>query len=72
MSESESYSLKETGPVYGEKLEFPDWSGMERSYRKISTERWLAYCKSNLPRIKQHPGYEMRRREQGIPVEFVL
>jgi hypothetical protein len=53
-------------------LDLPDWSGMLPHRARMSTDDWLAYCKAQLPKLKKWPRYEERRREQGIPVEFVL
>lgn len=71
MSEFENYSFNDR-PRLVDDLVLPDWSGMLPSRPRMSTDDWLAYCKAQLPRLKQHPRYAERRREQGISVEFVL
>ena len=73
MNESSNYSLNEVGPEYdAEKLELPDWSGHMQSRRLISKERWLAYCRSNLPKLRAHAGYRRKRLEHGVVSEFRL
>ena len=74
MSESSDLPLPETPASHAgdDGLEFPDWSGMLPSRRHVNPDRWLAYCRSNLPLIRSKPGYLLRRRLNGIPVEFVL
>ncbi|HMJ90332.1 MAG TPA: hypothetical protein VK530_10970 [Candidatus Acidoferrum sp.] len=71
MSESENYSLNDCPPSIGD-LELPDWSGMLPGRANMPADQWLAYCKAQLPRLKKIPRYAERRREQGIPIEFVL
>jgi hypothetical protein len=73
--ESSDSPLKEAPALQGgatDDLEFPDWSGMQPHRTRVSNDDWLAYCRSNLPRLRSKPGYEQRRRRNGIPVEFVL
>lgn len=53
-------------------LEFPDWSGMVKHPSRVPLDTWLAYCRSNLPCLRNAPGYQVLRRMDGIPVEFVL
>jgi hypothetical protein len=72
MSESASYSLNDSSPAYGADLEFPDWSGHLPHRSHVPLDQWLAYCRSNLPKLRQHPGYREARLQDGIPVEFVL
>ena len=33
---------------------------------------WLAYCRSNLPKLRARPGYAESRLRNGISVEFNL
>lgn len=75
MSESSASPLHEAPAPCGgatDDLEFPDWSGMLPHLSRVSNDDWLAYCRSNLPLLRSKPGYELRRRLNGIPVEFVL
>ena len=74
MSESSNYSLKETAIRYGDgdPLEFPDWRGKLPRRSRVSNDEWLDYCRSNLPKLRQHPGHAQQRRQNGIAVEFVL
>jgi hypothetical protein len=53
-------------------LEFPDWSGQLPHRSRVSNDRWLEYCRSNLHKLRAYPGYAERRRRNGIPVEFTL
>ena len=70
MSESESSLLKETPG--DEPLELPDWNGQLPHRSRLSNDEWLAYCRSNLPKLRAIPGYAQTRRQHGIPVEFQL
>ena len=74
MSESSNYSLEETPPEFGGSpaLELPDWSGHRPHRSRMPTEAWLAYCRSNLPKLRARPGYAEGRRRHGIDVEFHL
>jgi len=73
MSESLGSSLNEPSTPYrGNALEFPDWSGHLPPRRRASKDQWLAYCRSNLPKLRQLPGYRDARLQDGISVEFVL
>lgn len=74
MSESSNFSTSQPqpDPGDGEPLEFPDWYGQLPSRPQISKDEWRAYCLSNLPKLRARPGYEQRRRQNGISVEFVL
>lgn len=74
MSESSNFSANQPEPERGDDtpLEFPDWSGQLPSRPQMSKDDWLAYCLSNLPKLRARPGYEQRRRQNGISVEFVL
>ena len=74
MSESSDYSLKENveGFGRGDRLEFPDWSGHLPHRSQVPNDEWLAYCRSNLPKIRSLPGYAESRREDGIAAEFHL
>ena len=71
MSES-SNSFRETANHGDSDLEFPDWSGQLPRRSRVSNEKWLQYCRSNLHKLRSYPGYTERRRRNGIPVEFVL
>jgi hypothetical protein len=53
-------------------LEFPDWSGKLPHRSRVPNDEWLAYLRSNLPKLRATPGYWERRRQNGIPVEFTL
>jgi len=74
VSESSSYSLKETPPPFGgaDTLKFPDWNGQSPHRSRMPTDEWLAYCRSNLPRLRARPGAAQARCQHGIGVEFVL
>ena len=72
MNES-SNSLREAPPVVSTTdLEFPDWSGQLPHRSRVSNDRWLNYCRSNLAKLRAYPGYAERRRRNGIPVEFTF
>jgi len=72
MSESSDYSLNETAPPFGDKLDLPDWSGHMPHRARMPAEEWLAYCRSNLPKLRARPGYAESRHRHGIGVEFTL
>jgi hypothetical protein len=74
MNESSDYSLKESRSIYGNagELEFPDWSGQLSRRSRVSNDAWLAYCRSNLMKIRTSPGYAEGRRQNGISTEFHL
>jgi len=74
MSESPSYLLKETPPPFGaaDILEFPVWNGQLPHHSRMPTDEWLAYCRSNLPRLHVRPGAAQARCQHGINVEFVI
>jgi len=74
MNESSNFYLNESGPKYGSgvDLEFPDWSGHLPAVPRMPKDKWLTFCQSNLARLRTFPGYDQRRRENGIPVEFHL
>ena len=74
MSESSNYSLKETALRYGDAdpLAFPDWRGQLPHRSRVSNDQWLDYCRSNLPKLRQHPGHAQQRQQNGIAPEFVL
>jgi hypothetical protein len=74
MNESSDYSLKESRLIYGNagELEFPDWSGHLPHRSRVSNDTWLAYCRSNLAKIRTSPGYAERRSQHGITTEFRL
>ena len=72
MSESKNSSLNEEAAPYAKGLDFPDWSGQAPVRTHISKDQWLAYCRSNLSKIRQRPGYLEGRKQNGISVEFVL
>ena len=71
---SPDFSPKETPPAYGmgTALELPDWSGHRSHHSRMPNDQWLAYCRSNLSKLRAHPGFAERRRQQGIVVEFAL
>ena len=58
MNESSDYSLEESRLIYGNagELEFPDWSGLLPQRSRVSNDTWLAYCRSNLAKIRASPG----------------
>ena len=65
--------LNEPSPPFGGKdLEFPEWSGHLPAPSRMPVNQWLAYCRSNLPKIRKQPGYHESRLQDGIAVEFVL
>ena len=74
MNESSDYSLKESRLIYGNagELEFPDWSGQLPHRSRVSNDTWLAYCLSNLAKIRTSPGYAEGRMQDGIATEFRL
>ena len=74
MSESFNSSLNEAAPEYGlgAGLELPDWSGHQPHRSRVPTDEWLAYCRSNLPKLRLRPGHAQIRRQNGIAVEFHL
>jgi hypothetical protein len=74
MSESSNYSLEESPTRDGsrEVLVLPDWIGQVARPARGNKDFWLAYCRSNLAKVRAAPGYAERRREHGIGVEFVL
>jgi len=74
MNESSDYSLKESWSIYGNagELEFPDWSGQLPHRSRVSNDTWLAYCRSNLAKIRSSPGYAVGRKQDGIATEFRL
>ncbi len=53
-------------------LELPDWRGKLPHRSSVSNDQWLDYCRSNLPKLRQHPGHAQQRRQNGIALEFVL
>jgi len=53
-------------------LEFPDWSGHLPHRSRVSNDAWLAYCRSNLAKIRASPGYAEGRGQDGINTEFRL
>jgi len=53
-------------------LEFPDWSGQLPHRSRVSNDAWLAYCRSNLAKIRTSPGYAEGRRQNGVSAEFRL
>jgi len=53
-------------------LEFPDWSGHLPHRSRVSNDAWLAYCRSNLAKIRTSPGYAEGRKQDGIATEFRL
>ena len=74
MNESSDYSLRESRSIYGNtgELEFPDWSGHLPHRSRVSNDAWLAYCRSNLAKIRASPGYAEGRGQDGINTEFRL
>lgn len=73
MSESPDCSPDKTpAPRAAEDLVFPDWSGMLPNTPRMPKDKWLEYCRSNLPKIRAQPGYAELRRLHGISVEFEL
>ena len=74
MSESSDYSLNEAPALHtgADKLEFPDWSGLLPHRSRVSNDAWLAYCRSNLAKIRASPGYAEGRGQDGINTEFRL
>ncbi len=73
MSESSDYSLRESRSIYGNgELELPDWSGHLPHRSRVSNDTWLAYCRSNLAKIRTRPGYAEGRKQDGISTEFRL
>ncbi len=76
MNESPNSSFNEAPPNYGRALdldlEFPDWSGQLPSRHRGSKDAWIEYCRSNLPKLRAHPGHAAKRREHGINAEFHL
>ena len=71
MNKSESYSLKET-PGESGPLNLPDWSGQLPHRSRVPNDQWLSYCRSNLPKLRVHPGYRSRRLQHGVEAEFTL
>lgn len=72
MNESSSSSLNEATPESGAGLELPDWSGHQPHRSRVPNDKWLAYCRSNLPKLRLRPGHAQIRRQNGIAVEFHL
>jgi hypothetical protein len=73
MSESSASSLNESSTSYAATdLEFPDFSGHLPHRSNVPLDQWLAHGRSNLPRLRQRPGYREARLQDGIAVEFVL
>ncbi len=74
MNESSDYSLKESRSIHGNagELEFPDWSGPLPRRSRLSNDVWLAYCLSNLAKIRNGPGYSEGRKQDGISTESRL
>jgi hypothetical protein len=74
MNGSSGYSLRETEPIYGStaELDFPDWNGQLPHASRVSNDAWLDYCRSNLAKIRAHPGYAHGRSQDGITAEFRL
>lgn len=70
MSESASSLLRDTPG--DEPLGLPDWSGQVPHRSRVSNDEWLAYCRSNLPKLRARPGYGQTRRQDGIAAEFAL
>ena len=70
MNESEHYFLKESPG--GESLDFPDWSGQQPHRSRVPSDEWLAYCRSNVIKLRARPGFKQGRRQHGIQVEFTL
>jgi hypothetical protein len=59
-------------PSAGEPLSLPDWSGQLAQRRRIPVDRWLAYCRSNLVRLRAHPGFGKLRERERVDAEFSL
>jgi hypothetical protein len=55
-----------------EDLVFPDWSGQVAAQARMPRDEWLAYCRSNLSKLRLRPGYAHRRRQNGISAESSL
>jgi hypothetical protein len=74
MNESSNYSVEGIAPRDGSagRIVFPDWSGHRPHRWRVSTERWLAYCRANLVRLRERSGFGRERRRQAIDVEFSL
>jgi hypothetical protein len=78
MNEYGTISLTETGPAdqadaAGElNFELPNWGGQLPRAANKSIDQWLAYCRSNLPRLRESPGFVARRREPRVTAEFIL
>ncbi len=74
MKKSSSLLLNETAPSAGPALDFelPDWSGHLPSRHAGSKDAWIAYCRSNLPKLKKIAGYPERRLSHGVAAEFHL
>lgn len=73
MNESSNFFLNETPHEYeAGKLDLPDWSGHSPPRRHVPTDEWLAYCRSNLPRLRAHPGHRQSRLQHGVSAEFRL
>jgi hypothetical protein len=45
---------------------------MVNPWYDVTAEAWLAYCRSNLGKLRQRPGYAHRRRQNGISATFSL
>ena len=74
MSESSDYLLREGSPGYGFPglIDLPEWSGHLPRRSRLPNDRWLAYCRSNLSKLRTRPGYVQSRLQNGIGVEFSL
>jgi len=74
MKKSSSLSQNETPPVYGSALdldfELPDWSGHLASRRVGSKDAWIAYCRSNLAKLRKLPGHADKLCALCIAAEF--
>lgn len=53
-------------------FDLPDWSGQSPHHSSMSNDEWIAYCRSNLPRLRAQPGHRLKRLEHGVSVEFRL
>ena len=53
-------------------LEFPDWSGHQPHRSRVPNDKWLAYSRSHLPKLRLRPGHAQIRRQNGIAFEFHL
>jgi len=78
MNEFSTTSLNEASPTYqadaigGLDFDLPDWSGQLHRTSRVPLDQWLAYCRSNLPRLRQSPRFSERRSQHGVGAEFSL